>query len=232
MLRVARHLFGITSASNNIGGVNCITNQIRDYKKRTIKIRTRTRPKKVYNGKQLRRKEQPLEANNTYMLQRLQIMRQKRTYKEAVRMFDYVVLKKKAHPNLFVWRSMLYTIGYRAKQIDEAMRIFDYMRKHYPIKDRYSYNIMIHAYAIRGDYKKAIELWNEMQDIGMEPNSFTFCYLLKSFIKLAKRGEEEISEEVKNLIEGIKHTIELNENIMNNKHVQDALQEINKYMNQ
>src|SRR5690606_26277095 len=76
MLRVARHLFGITSASNNIGGVNCITNQIRDYKKRTIKIRTRTRPKKVYNGKQLRRKEQPLEANNTYMLQRLQIMRQ------------------------------------------------------------------------------------------------------------------------------------------------------------
>jgi pentatricopeptide repeat protein len=81
---------------------------------------------------------------------------------------------------------------------------------------------MIHMYAKKNDKKNCFRLFNEMKQNNIDPNSFTYLYLLKSFIYRNGKISLKMKEMADNLIIEIKNRYDINnpgfQTIMHNSH--------------
>ncbi|KAL7603994.1 hypothetical protein Lser_V15G16318 [Lactuca serriola] len=73
--------------------------------------------------------------------------------------------------------------------VREGRRIFDKIEKHHV----FLWNFMMNAYAKMGDYEETVSLFRVMQEVGVEPDSYTFSCLFKCFAAL---GNENFGESI------------------------------------
>ncbi|KAI3498655.1 hypothetical protein L1887_34432 [Cichorium endivia] len=64
--------------------------------------------------------------------------------------------------------------------VREGRRIFDSIATH----NVFLWNFMMNAYAKMGDYEESVYLFQKMQELGIEPDSYTFSCILKCFAAL------------------------------------------------
>ncbi|XP_010255142.1 PREDICTED: pentatricopeptide repeat-containing protein At1g08070, chloroplastic-like [Nelumbo nucifera] len=81
--------------------------------------------------------------------------------------------------------------------IDEARELFDRM----PRKDVVSWNALINGYTKNGYFKEALEVFNTIQDLGLEPNKVTFLSALSSCAELGAIEKGKEIEELLNMSE-------------------------------
>ncbi|KAH9314788.1 hypothetical protein KI387_023415, partial [Taxus chinensis] len=77
----------------------------------------------------------------------------------------------------------------RCQSLEDARQVFDKMaHRRKPIL----WNVIIRGYARRGFYAQALELYNEMQDEGISPDTFTFACALMACASLSdlKQGRD------------------------------------------
>lgn len=175
---------------------------------------------RVAKFKMLKRYEKkgPPQVNNTFLRQRIESFKGPRRWKHIYLMYRKLV-DRHAHPTVQNYRHMLYAVGIRGGAVKEAFEIFRRMQEVYP-NDSNAYNIMIKVCALsdvkmnddREDYletnslTKAMQLWEEMKQKEIKPNSFTFGNLLLTYVSYKERLPEggKIEHDVKDIISDIR----------------------------
>jgi pentatricopeptide repeat protein len=186
-----------------------LTQQITFYSKDNKWKRGKQKPE---NHGYERKKPQSRPVNTMYLNQSLETMKSLGNVKWRV---AYEIFQKLKENNSLAhisnYRKFLYVVGYKAGRVKEAEEMFAYIQKRiFPIKDRMCYNIMIHMYSKRHDKINCYRLFEEMKGKGIPPNSFTFIYLLKSFIYKNKRISVASKERATILIKEIHEKYNVN----------------------
>jgi hypothetical protein len=146
------------------------------------------------------------KVNNQFLKQVLTSYKQHRRWKPAYQMFQGLV-QQRVQPNLEVYRLFLYVVGYRGGEVQKAFNIFRYCGR--IMKDTGAYNIMIHTvahhdfkmnddiedYLPSSSFKKAFDLYEEMKANKIQPDHFTFRYLLKVCSSELKKNQSRSTTE-------------------------------------
>ncbi|KAL8143131.1 hypothetical protein V2J09_016163 [Rumex salicifolius] len=108
-----------------------------------------------------------------------------------------IAVKKSFGSNPFVSNGLINMYS-KCGNLDEATKIFNKM----PQTNSVSWNSMIAAFARHGDGLKALDLFEEMIAMGVEPTDITFLSLLHvcSHVGLIKKGRAGLLEEAKQFI--------------------------------
>lgn len=127
--------------------------------------------------------------NETYTLQLLESYKAKRDWQMAVALFNKIV-EKNVTLSVYAYRSFLYTVAYRGRNLDEGKRIFEHFKMKHPNGDIFCYNIMIHACS---DHAMARKWFDELKS-KTKPNSFSYNYLLKSLVNPENKQNDDESK--------------------------------------
>ncbi|KAL9643995.1 hypothetical protein ABK040_005463 [Willaertia magna] len=161
-------------------------------------------------GKQKYVRQTP-EVNNTFIIQQLQVLKLKRNWRRAYKLFKEVEAKR-GRPIPQVYRLFLYTIGTRGGEMTKAFEVFKYMLKNQSTRDVKAFNIMLQACAkhnvAMNDYildhnpntnyfTTAVKLYNELKQSGEQLSSFTITYMAACVEKAMK--EALINEETRSM---------------------------------
>ena len=84
---------------------------------------------------------------------------------------------------LWAYNSLLHFVGADGR-LDEALGIFESMKRDGPLPDMITFNTVIAAAAQCGDRQVAVDLFREMTKAGIEPSERTYGALLHAFAKL------------------------------------------------
>jgi pentatricopeptide repeat protein len=90
-------------------------------------------------------------------------------------------------------RNMLVKMYSSCGSLTDARRVFDQM----PVRDVFSYAVMIAAWARHGDGQEALALFNQMKKTGIKPNHFIFASVLPACSNMAALEHGmEVHEEI------------------------------------
>ncbi|CAK9207319.1 unnamed protein product, partial [Sphagnum troendelagicum] len=95
------------------------------------------------------------------------------------------VFHKMVERNVVSWNAMIAGMFAKCGKIHDARQVFDKMK----VRDVISWTAMINGYADHGPYGKAMELFREMEQFGVAPNTVTFIGLLKACANQASLQE-------------------------------------------
>lgn len=127
--------------------------------------------------------------NETYTLQLLESYKENRDWQMAVALFNKIV-EKNVILSVYAYRSFLYTVAYRGRNLDEGKRIFEHFKMKHPNGDIHCYNTMIHACHVNRDHVTARQWFDELKTKA-KPNSFSYNYLLKSLVNPENKQTDE-----------------------------------------
>jgi pentatricopeptide repeat protein len=147
----------------------------------------------VRRAKNFRPKSQPKEVNTTYVNQQLDGFIRNGYWKKSLPMLE-AIQKNKTIAHITTYRKFVHLIGCTGSDLKKAREIFDIATK-LKKKDSQLFNIMINCYAKCGHFLEARKLYEHMKEKGLNPNSYTYCNLLKS---LRKAPEEVLQEFIEN----------------------------------
>eukprot|EP01018_Ginkgo_biloba_P034994 Gb_38301 [translate_table: standard] len=111
---------------------------------------------------------------------------------QALKQVHAHVLRSELEHNLFLLTKLvrMYAI---CESMDDARLIFD---KIYT-RDVFLWNVMIRGYTMNGFYEKALILYNQMQRAGVQPDNFTFPFVLKACAEQSALQEgKEIHDDI------------------------------------
>ena len=119
------------------------------------------------------------------------------------------IIKTQSKLDIILQTSLLNMYS-KCGSIDDARSIFDNMES----KDIISWNAMISGYGQNGNSKEAIELFQQMQQSGIQPDHVTFTIALSACanlgdLSLGKKIHSQINES------GIEWTIEMKNSLLN-----------------
>eukprot|EP01018_Ginkgo_biloba_P024207 Gb_01226 [translate_table: standard] len=90
------------------------------------------------------------------------------------------MLASRIEPN-FILGVKLLSMYFKCGSFVDAREVFDQMTE----RNIFLWNFMIREYVMHGFYEDALTLYTQMQNVGMEPNKFTFPLALKACAGLA-----------------------------------------------
>ncbi|XP_057848024.1 pentatricopeptide repeat-containing protein At2g33680 [Cryptomeria japonica] len=91
-----------------------------------------------------------------------------------------LVIKTGFQANLYVGTTLIDMLV-TCRRMDYAIKVFSEI----PKRDLILWGVLIAAYAHQGDGDKALELFYQMQQLGLKPDEFIFCSVLKACANLA-----------------------------------------------
>jgi pentatricopeptide repeat protein len=140
----------------------------------------------VRRVKNFRPNFKPKEVNTTYVNQQLDAFVERGTWKKGLTIFNEIQ-KNKTIAHITCYRKLVHLIGFTGSDLKKAREIFDVADK-LKKKDVILFNIMIRCYSKVGHYSEAMRLYQYMKERGLNPNSFTYTFLLQGL----KRAPEDI----------------------------------------
>ncbi|XP_057858097.2 pentatricopeptide repeat-containing protein At2g13600-like isoform X2 [Cryptomeria japonica] len=121
----------------------------------------------------------PPEDYSTY-LQLLQTCILKNTLSQGKQVHSFIAHRRFAFATRTIFHNKLIHVYVKCGSLVDARKVFDQMKE----RDRVSWNTIIAAYRSHGYPEEAVTLFHHMQEIGFQPDQFTFASVLPACAKM------------------------------------------------